>query len=71
MPVTAFLTFFSRDPSLGIRLLCVELIGLTCPLNFPMVLILSCYRMAMKSHVIEKMNITAGMIRSESYPTYL
>ncbi|MBT9431085.1 GhoT/OrtT family toxin [Candidatus Sodalis endolongispinus] len=38
--VTASLTFFfSRDPSLGIRLLCAALIGLTWPLSFPLVLI--------------------------------
>ncbi|WP_254304278.1 GhoT/OrtT family toxin [Candidatus Sodalis sp. SoCistrobi] len=38
--VTAWLMyFFSRDPSLGIRLLCAALIGLTWPLIFPLVLI--------------------------------
>lgn len=38
--VTGFLTFFfSRDPSLGIRLLCSALIAVTWPLSFPLVLI--------------------------------
>lgn len=38
--VTIWLTyFFSRAPSLGIRLLCAALIGLTWPLIFPLVLI--------------------------------